>query len=244
MSNVILGSDGIAIRQGIYEESVSQKTDLGRFIDFEDGRRFRYCKCNASAGITIGHVCAAPTYDDDDDAVVQTNYGLAVGDKDDISVAVGAAPTANQYADGLLVVTSGTNMGQSHRIKKNTAASPTKIWLYDPIVSVIAAACDITLVPNKYLNVVVAPTTVVSTPIGVPLIGITTAYYFWAQTRGYVGIMTDSATSSTAKGDNVMIASTTPGAIKAVSAFTDPVIGVCIVTTADDEYAIIDLHLE
>ena len=240
MSNVILGSDGIAIRQGIYEEKSVQMTDLGRFIDFEDGRRFRYCKC--SGGITIGHVCAAPGPDDQHVAIVQTNYGLAVGDKDDISVAVTTAPTANQYADGLLVVSSGTNAGQSHRIKKNTAASPTKIWLYDPIVSVVAAACDITLMKNKYLDVVVAPTSVITTPIGVPLIGVTDLYYFWAQTRGYVGVLSEGTGTQPVVGDNVMMGTT--GAVKVAAGYVDPVIGVCVYIPTYDEYVIVDLHLE
>ena len=240
MGNVILGSDGIAIRQGIYEESLSAKTDLGRFIDFEDGRRFRYCK--ASGVITLGHVCTAPGPDSDDVAQVQTDYGLAVGDKDDISVLLNATPTANQYADGLLVVSSGTNAGQSYRIKKNTAANPTKIWLYDEIVSVVADTCDITLMKNKYLDVVVAPTSVITTPIGVPLITITIGgYYFWAQTRGYVGVLAHSG-SQPVVGDNVMMGTT--GTVIVASGAVDPIIGVCVYTPAVSEYCIVDLHLE
>ena len=241
MGNVILGSDGIAIRQGIYEEKLDQKTDLGRFIDFEDGRRFRYCK--ASGAITLGHVCAAPGPDDQHVAIVQTNYGLSVGDKDNISVAVTTAPSANQYADGLLVVTSGTGYGQSYRIKKNTAASPTKIWLYDKIITTVAATADITLMKNKYLDVVVAPTSVITTPIGVPLITITSGgYYFWAQTRGYVGILSEGTGTQPVVGDNVMQGTT--GAVKVANAVTDPVIGVCVYIPTFDEYCIVDLHLE
>ena len=153
MSNIILGSDGIAIRQGIYEESVDAKTDLGRFVDFQDGRRFRYCKCNGTAGITKGLMVQAEVLNGDHDNVVQTNYGLSVGDKDNLSVALDGDPTANEYADGYLLVNDGTSQGegQMYKIRKNTAAhAPCKIWLYDKIVTAIAAAADITLVKNRY----------------------------------------------------------------------------------------------
>jgi len=243
MGNVILGSDGIAIRQGIYEESSTKKTDLGRFIDFEDGRRFRYCK--ASGAITIAHVCTAPAPDSNHVAQVQTGYGLSIGDKDNLSIKVNSAPTANQYADGLMVVsyTAATGGGQAHRIRKNTAASPTKVWLYDPIVTAVAATCDITLMKNKYLDVVVAPTSVVTTPIGVPLITITTGgYYFWAQTRGYAAVLSETTGTEPVVGDNVMMG--TSGAVKVAAGYVDPVIGVCVYIPAYDEYVIVDLHLE
>jgi len=217
-------------------------TDLGRFIDFEDGRRFRYCKCNGSAGITIAYLCAAPTYVDNHVAQAQTS-AIAAGSKDNISVVVTTTtPTANQYADGLLVVNSGDGKGQSYRIKKNTAANPTKIWLYDEIITALSVGDDITLIPNKYLNVVAAPTGMPSTPIGVPLITITAKYYFWAQTRGYVGMMADGSTAPT-KGDLVM-QSGTEGLVTVASGGVTPEIGVCIYAPATSEYCVVDLHLE
>lgn len=243
MSNTILGSDGITIRQGIYQENENKMTDLGRFIDFEDGRRFRYCK--ASGAISIARVCMAPGPDSDHVAQIQTAYGLSVGDKDNLSIKVNGAPTANQYADGLLVVSYNgvTGGGQSYRIRKNTATNPVKVWLYDPIKTAVDATCDITLMKNKYLDVVVAPSPILTTSIGVPLIAITAGgYYFWAQTRGYAAIMSETTDSQPVIADNVVVG--TGGVVKASGDVSNAVLGVCVYIPDYDEYCIVDLHLE
>ena len=241
MSNVILGSDGIAIRQGIYEEKSTQETDLGRFIDFEDGRRFRYCK--ASGAITKAHMCQCAAMDSDHTDVVQTGYGLSIGDKDDLSVLLTAAPTVNEYADGYLICNLGTGLGQMYKIKKNTAAyAPCKIWLYDKIITAIAAASEITLVKNRYLDVVVSLASATGTPIGVPLITITTGgYYFWAQTRGSCPLVTDAALTV---GDKVEQGQNDTGSCQPVSGDTPPIFGTVVYPGNTEEYAVIDLHLE
>lgn len=241
MGNVVLGSDGIAIRQGIYQEKLSKETDLGRFIDFEGGRRFRYCK--ASGVLARGRLIVAPTFDDDDDQVAQTSNAIVAGSKDNISVLLDGAPDKNQYEDGLLVVTDGTGEGQSYRIRKNTAAyEPCKIWLYDKVITTIADGDDITLMKNKYLDVIVGEVAMVATPLGVTMITITTGgYYFWVQTRGYVGVKVDSGTAP-ALGDNVMAGAA--GTVRVANGHIDPVIGVCVFAAPTSETCIVDLHLE
>jgi len=253
MSNVILGSDGIAIRQGIYQESSVQMTDLGRFIDFEDGRRFRYCK--ASGAITKGHMAAAGAAVANDNTVTQTGMTVTIsGGKIGatvIKVLLSAATTANLYADGLFVVEGGTGLGQCHRIKSNKAggasvASPCELTLYDPLVVALDATSIISLTKSKYKDVVVAPATVVREPVGVPLITITTGgYYFWAQTRGHAAIAVDTG-DTILTGDYVMNGSTVAGACEPVTATDVTVVpfGIAVQVAAADTYATIDLKVE
>jgi len=242
MGNILLPADGITIRQGIYEESSTQKTELGRFIDFEDGRRFRYCK--ADGAITKGHMCQSPAIDSDHTEVVQTGYGITAGDKDNISVLLSAAPSANQYADGFLICNKGTGLGQIYKIKKNTAAyDPCKIWLYDKVITTIAETAEITLIKNKYLDVVVAPTTVSGAPVGIPLISVTDDYYFWAQSRGYAPLVVDDS-STLVVGDRVIFGGTDEGAGDPAADDTSVSYGTVIYVATADEYAIVDLHLE
>ena len=251
MSNVILGSDGIAIRQGIYEESSSAKTDLGRFIDFEDGRRFRYCK--ASGAITKGHMCSSGTVVANDNTVTQTGMTVALSNgyigETVINVLLGAATTLNLYEDGLFVVEGGTGIGQCHRIKKNKAggsstSSPCELTLYDPLVVALDATSVITLTKNRYKDVVVTPaSTLVGTPIGVPLITVTTAYYFWAQTRGYAAVMCDDDGTITV-GDLVSGGGGDAGAVITCAADVAKAYGVCIQIAATDTHCTIDLKLE
>lgn len=243
MSNVLLPADGITIRQGIYEEKSTQETELGRFIDFEDGRRFRYCK--AAASLPLGKLVQASAIDTDHDETVQTAYGLSIGDKDNLSVLLSAAPTANEYADGWLVCNVGTGLGQIYRIKKNTAAyAPCKVWLYDPIIVAVAATAELTLIKNKYLDVIAYPgDSITGPPVGVPLITITSGYYGWLQTRGYcVMIVDDGAT--VVVGNNVIPGNTDAGAVDPNAADTHPVLGVVVHIAGTDEYATIDLKLE
>jgi hypothetical protein len=252
MGNVILGSDGIAIRQGVYEEKVTQETDLGRFIDFQDGRRFRYCQ--ADAAITRGHMAAAGAVVANDNTVTQTAMTVAlsngyIGEKE-VSVLLAAATTAHLYADGFLSIEGGLGLGYLYRIKDNKAGgalytTPCILTLYDPIVIALDATSIISLTKLKYKDVVVAPTTVVREPIGVPLIDITDNYYFWAQTRGPALIVVDDS-DTVVTGQFVMGGDTDAGACEPVTATSSVIVpyGKVVQVAAADTYALIDLQLE
>ena len=244
MSNVLLPSDGITIRQGIYEEKSDQKTELGRFIDFEDGRRFRYCK--AAAELPLGKMAQVSAIDTNHDETVQTGYGLSIGDKEDIEVLLTSAPTKNEYADGWLVCNVGTGLGQIYRIKTNSAAyAPCVITLYDEIKVAVAATAELTLIKSKYLDVIACPASgsLTGVPVGVPLITVTSGYYCWLQTRGYCVMIGDDGCSLVV-GNNIIAGNTDAGAIEQNAAYTMPVYGAIVHLAAADEYSTIDLKLE
>ena len=252
MSNIILGSDGIAIRQSIYEESSVKKTDLGRFIDFQDGRRFRYCQ--ADGAITKGHVCTTANVVANDNTVTQTGMTVDLSNgyigKKVINVLLAAATTANLYEGGYLTIEGGTGLGQMFKIKSNKAggasvAVPCELTLYDPILVALDATSIITLTKNKYKDVVVgAATTVVGSPIGVPLISITDNYYFWAQTRGYCPIVVDDDGALTVGMEVVMGGGDTGAVVVCADATLSRRLGVAVQVAAQDTYATIDLMLE
>lgn len=247
MSNIILGSDGITIRQGIYEESLVAKTDLGRFLDFQDGRRFRYCRA-ANAAITRAHmaVAAVPTITN----VAQATYGVAINSKDNISIALGVAPAEkNEYAGGYLIVNDsedgGDGQGYMYKIRKHDIGSaPCHMWLYDVVHVAILVTDEVTLVKNKYDDVIVAPdTTIQSAPVGVPLITVTALYFFWAQTRGYCPILVGAAGMTI--GNDVGYVHDAAGACEDKEVLdTTPYYGKAVTAGASTEYAVVDLHLE
>jgi len=250
MSNIILGSDGIAIRQSIYEESSVAKTDLGRFIDFQDGRRFRYCQ--ADGAITKGHMAAAGAVIADDNTVTQTGMTVDISNgyigQKVINVLLSAATTANLYAGGYLTVEGGTGLGQMYKIKSNKAggasvASPCELTLYDPLLVALDATSVISLTKSKYKDVVVNPTTTVREAVGVPLITITDNYYFWAQTRGYAPIVVSTG-QTLSTGDKVCEGVTVAGSCDVCGGDTEPSWGIVVQVAAADTYATIDLHLE
>ena len=247
MGNQILGANGIAIRQGIYEESSVQKTDLGRFVDFEDGRRFRYCK-NGTVALTIGVMVGAPAAVANHKDVVQTGYGLSIGQRVVNVLLTTTAPTAGQYNEGFLLCGKGIGLGQLYKIRKHDLGiNPCKITLYDPIVTAVPAASELTLTPSKYNGVLVAATTPAGTPVGIPLIGVTLSYYFWAQTRGYAPFLADSTITTAFEigepiGDGET--KTVAGSMDGIENDNNAIYGVCVQIPETSEYGIIDLTLE
>lgn len=250
MGNILLGSDGISVRQGIYEESSTQKAELGRFLDFEDGRRFRYCLANG--GITKGHMCSAAAVVANDNTVTQTGMTVALSNgyigETVINVLLAAATTLNLYEDGWFTVEGGTGLGQIHKIKKNKAggsstSSPCELTLYDPLIVALDATSIISLTINRYKDVIVTPVAEVATPIGVPLITITDNYYFWAQTRGYCCIVVGDGETITI-GQQAAIDDTDPGATADRGSYTEKAWGIIVQIAAADTYATIDLKLE
>ena len=249
MGNVILGSDGIAIRQGIYETKSTKMTDLGRFIDFEDGRRFRYCLSNG--GTSRGLMNAAVPLNADTDAVTQTAMTAAlsngyIGEKE-VNVLLDGAATANEFADGLLVIENGTGNGYAYRIRKNNDqgalyTTPCKLTLYDPIVVALAADNVVSLFHNKHFDVVTAPTSEAGPPVGVPLVDVTDNYYFWAQTRGYAPVLRHSSGTLTA-GKLCGIGAAAGKAADQAQHYTY-IWGLCIFAASASRYATIDLMLE
>ena len=183
--------------------------------------------------------------DTNHDETVQTNYGFSAGAKDDISVALTSAPTKDEYAGGYMLCNVGTGLGQMYRIRKNSAAyAPCIISLYDEVITTVAATAEITLIKSKYLDVlVVVATTPTGVPVGVPLIAITAAYYFWAQTRGYCTMLADS-TVTLVVGNNVIRGASVAGSIVQNAADVHPVYGDIVFVSEADEYAVVDLHLE
>ena len=254
MGNIVMAQGGIPIQQGIYEESITKKCELGRLLPFLDGRCFRYCYKATGAGITQGHMAAAAGLNDDTDKKTQTGMtnaisGASIGAKV-IKVLLEDAVAANLFEDGLLTIEDSTGAGYCYRIKSNKAggaavATPCELTLYDSIVVALSATTVLSLTVNKWKNVVVAPAVEVSPYVGVPLIVITAEYYFWAQTKGYAAVMADTA-SGPKQGEVVSLGITTPGSCMAAEGTVYPPWGVCRQpkAQANSKYATIDLQLE
>lgn len=238
-----LHADGIVIRQGIYQESLSQQADLGHFIDLEDGRRFRYCK--AEGAIAKARMCQTAAVDSDHMNVTQTGI-LAIGDKDDLSIVVTVAPTKNDYAEGFLVINNDTGEGEMYKIRTNSGASPCIVSLYDAIRVATAAGTEISMVQSKYKAVIVVPYAAQPTgvPVGVPNITITTGgYFFWAQTRGYCVMVVETGITV---GIPVQTAdSSVNGGAETAQAATDCIYGIAPYSSSNDgDFCIVNLMLE
>ena len=250
MGNIVMAQGGIPIQQGMYEESITKKAELGRLLPMLDGRCFRYCQ--SDGGMTRGHMCSGAEVDSNMNTVTQTGMtvtisGGSIGAKV-IKVLLGAATTANLYEDGLLVIEGGVGLGYAYRIKSNKAggaavATACELTLYDPLVVALDATAIISLTKNRFKDVIVTPVSETAAPVGVPLIDVTDNYYFWAQTKGYAPVVVgDSETINV--GQQAAIDDTDPGAVANRGSYTEKAWGVIVQIAAADTYATIDLALE
>ncbi len=126
-----------------------------------------------------------------------TTSNIAVGSMK-ISVTLGGtAATADQYADGYAVINDGTGVGQSFFLVGNSAQTNTTgtcdLFLAEPVTAALVITSDtkVTLIPNPNAGVVVTPAVVTNPIAGVPNTAVAASSYFWAQTRGMAGVLSD-----------------------------------------------------
>ena len=235
--------------QGLYEESSTQRLPLGTTWDVTDGRGFIYCK-NASTGGPTGPgyliQSAAP---DSYQYNIEVASAAAVGD-DHVHVTVGNENiTANKYSEGYLTHDYGTYKGEIYKINYHAAVSyatstALTVYLSDYVRRVIAAADDVTLIRHKCMDVINCPAnTPTGVVIGVSPIAPTASYYFWAQYKGPCAVLVDNSTTLIV-GVPVQAYGDVAGACQVMTDGDEiPLIGNCLYIGAQNEMAIIDLHL-
>jgi hypothetical protein len=229
-----------AYPQGLLEESTIQQANLGAIAFDSQGRKYRYCKAGATA-LVPGKLQQSPA-----EVANHTNEAVAAAaavGATQVTITLGAtAATANQYAEGLLVINDAAGEGETYRIKSHPAADASAalvVTLDDSIRTALTTSSEATLVANKYNGVIVHPTTSSGVPVGVAILDITAGSYGWVQDGGEVSCLNDSGT---AIGLGVAPSTNTAGAVMTVAATTNQV-GSAVVAGVSTEYNPINLTL-
>lgn len=244
--------------QGLFTTSSTQLLPLGTTVALGDGRKFVYSKAGAVA-LAAGKLTQAP-------APVSTHAGCAVvstsqspqktltSQYDIVTLTLGSTNdvTANQYAEGYLLVVEGTGVGQFAKIKTHPAATAStnlKVTLYDDInVNLSASDTKVTLVYHPQAATIVAPTTLTGQLAGVPPVAVAIGYYFWNQVKGLASLLTEG---TVVIGASVTPGSSTAGSVKAV-ALTEGtpntgagqiVLGEVAIVSATTKYSCIQLNI-
>lgn len=222
------------VKLGIYEEDNDEHlaAALGQVKEMEDGRKFRLCK--AGGALTAGILVQAPAQDAADDALVLSADAAAGQNKITVTVTAGhGGHNANALAEGFLVVNQGAgDIGTCYKIKENdamVAGSTATITLYDNLTTALAATTnEVSVCKNPWKDVVIDANTA---PLaGVPLIAVTSGYYFWALCEG-IGSGTDSG-SGVAAGDYLAHSG---GDVVTASAAAENAIGIAINAAAAND---------
>lgn len=187
-------ASGTVAGQGILQESETATTPLGTKLTLNDGRVFVYCQ--AGEALAALEVAATPGY-----VSTEENLAITTASKGDLelSITVGStiASSANLYAGGYVIIDDDTGEGQILKIRSHpTFASAAIVFkMYDPLRVDLGADATVTLVKNPHKAVIqqiASGGTELGVAIGVPLIIVQDAYFFWAQTRGICGVLNDA----------------------------------------------------
>ena len=226
----------------LFTHGATKLEQLGARGVTADGRRFVYVQADASAGLAAGKlgVAAAATSTHANRSLDSSSL-TAVGTKT-LVVSVGAAVTADQYADGLLIVRDGTGKGQTLRINGNTAAAGAgtiTVSLADGVITALSTADSKVDLLSPYAGAVASTTA--SRALGVPLVTLAAAEFGWVQTHGTAAVLSDGAVSKAAP---VKQSTSVAGAVAAVAAATDTAIGSAPEATVDTKYTQIKLSID
>jgi hypothetical protein len=239
---------GLVMQQGLFEENVAAQHRLGTRVQLADGRVFYYAL--AGEGLSQGLICIAALNND----TIQELAIAAVTVADDKSVTLTAPATniaaANMYAEGFIHTReTGSGVGQCMKIKSHPSAGsgdPCVFTLYDPIsiALVTTGTADVSASP---FYKVMQDVNEENNPVGIPLIAVTDAYYFWAQTWGIATCLSLGAIPTGAP----LVLASTAGAVAPLSTATNslqgglyPIVGEMYGTDSDTtEYTAIKLML-
>lgn len=164
--------------------------NIGELVISGD-RKFRYAK--AGEALSAAHIAVQ------DDIVAQTAMVVisgAIGTTIINFTNAATTTTAGDYDGGYAIISAGTGIGQTYKIKSMaalTSGGTSKVEIDHPLVTGLDTTSRLDLVKNLYMDVKHTATATLH-PAGVPLVAVTADNdYCWLQTRGVCGVRADAA---------------------------------------------------
>jgi hypothetical protein len=224
--------------------TASKQDNYGTVGATADGRRYRYVQFGGA--VTAGNLVIAPTLVANHQNVsVQTAASINASQ---VLVTLGAtAATADQYAEGLLVVgVDGSGVPVTRKIKGNTAGNASSVITVvldgrEPLLNALTTSNVVSLSPAMFNGVVASSTA--GLPVGVAVVSASANSWGWVQTFGPVGVVNDAAGALVALG-KLKQSTTVAGAVVASTAATDVQIGTVVQATAASKSGLIALNLD
>ena len=227
-----------------HEQSSDQRHPLGTMGFTNDGRTYRYANVGGS-DLDPGKLAIAVD-------ITSTHEDIAVNTfligENTMTVTAGATVSANEYDEGFVNVTSGTGQGIMYGIKSHTTVSGSGsvvLTLNDLIAVTAASGTKVTLVHNKYKDIIVSDGTLADLAVGVPNVTLGGDGFGWIQTGGLCSVLNDGTTTVVA-GKPVTIGDVTSGAVEDINAVTETQVGLTPAGAvgATGEYVAINLTLD
>lgn len=190
---------------------------IGELVVAAD-RKFRYAK--AGEALSAGYLAVQ------DDIVAEITMAVLTGAKGATAITftnAATTTTAGDYDEGYAIISYGTGIGQTYKIKSMaalTSGGASTVNIYDGLVTALDTTSKLDLVKNLYMDVKHTATNTLM-PAGVPLVAVTADNdYCWLQTRGIVGIFADGTIPA---GNQIINDASSAGAVDvAAAAVTTP----------------------
>jgi|SRR3990167_8561474 len=240
MSNFLSGPVAVAA-QTLHSSSADQYHKLGELIFANDGRAYRYCK--AGEALVAGNVKQNAAEDTDTENL--TAVAAAVGDLTIVSTTT-VTVTANEYAEGFVLISVTPGVGRQYKIKGHiayTTAAPTFNLDNDSIRVALTTTSRFDALANPYAGVIIQPTSRTGAPVGVAVHPIASAEFGWLQVLGVANVLADGALSV---GLDVVSSDATAGAVEVIADVAPellPRVGVAVTAVSSTEYGAVKLSL-
>lgn len=237
----LTGTGPSVVAQGLRDESSSQLHFLGEVVHSNDGRAFRYCRAGDTA-LVAGKLQQSSAQDtgDHDIAIAAVSAG-------DTSVTTTGTVTVteNQYAEGFLNVANEDGEGFLYKISGHAAATAAVVTINiaDEVDTAMTTSSKIDLIKNPFDAVIVNPTTLTASPIGVAISDLTSSNYGWLQVKGPASVLDDGGLSV---GLDVVASDNVAGSVEKIADGSPellPKLGTAMIDSTDTEYGIVDFRL-
>lgn len=218
--------------------STTKQESLGERVVSNDGRSYRYALVGALA-LTPGTLLQGPAEIANHQNLTPSVAALGATQ---IVVTLGAtAVSANQYANGVAILTTGTGAGYTLKINSHASAlasATLTLNLSDALVAAIDATTRVDLVANAYNGVIINPAASTSTVVGVAIYPAASGEYAWIQTGGVSAVLADGAIVA---GTSLVASNAVAGAVEATASTTQQVVGYAATSIADTEKGAVEL---
>ena len=244
-SHSIQGVPNLAGEVDVYAMNKSPKFPLGYKIERVDGHVYRYSHFGADTnrGVLCAQDFSEVSRSDSDNNIVASASALVTSDgtlgSKYIEITGGQTVQKDQFAGGNFITSDDTGEGFTYPIKGNTAsgyngALTFRLELAYPLIAAVDNTTDNIIIANRFHNLEVASAATDNFLAGVTTntMDVSEASYGWVQTKGVVGILTET-NFAVAAGDVVVLSSYVNGSVGSLNDLTgeardEQIIGTCI----------------
>lgn len=226
-SNAAQGFPQVGADFDPYESNSNPKWALGTMMPDQRGNVYRYVHFGAAvnAGEIVAQDFSESSQDDSLTSLVDPGSAVAIPGDNLSAGKIGSKfvemtlsdVTADQFAGGDLLITTGTGKGFTYRIRGNTATgnpatATMRMELYKPLQSAIDATSGAMLIGSRYANCEISSSATDNDIAGVAMNYHDADNFGWVLTKGRTLVKRDATTI--AQGDILSLSQSVSGAVE------------------------------